>query len=693
MRQATAEKILPYDPRRLSDMAVENEALRQEIRYARESAEITADLVVKQFEETERLLSQIQESNSQRKAVLDSALQVAIISSNNQGLITLFNKGAERMLGYKAKEVIGKHTPEIFHEPLELQRRCGHLRDVNGKPIEGIQLFFHYAAQRTPWQTEWVYVRKDGTTLSVNMSINALRNAEGSMIGFLCMATDITEKKRSERALKESERNYRQLVNSIPNIVFKGYADGSIDFFDDKIEKLTGYAKEEFNTRKINWFDMVVDEDLPAIKEKFIHALRSDKSYIRQYRIRKKSGEIVWIEGGSQIICDEKGRIKFITGAFLDISERKSAEKALHESEAKYRSLFDSGPNPIFVLDRTTLEILDANPSAEETYGYSKDELLGRAFTDLGSLEDETRAESLLENENWPEACMVSQRARHRKRDGEQLFIKMKICPIRYRDRDAVILAVTDITDSVKKDAQLFQASKMTTLGELSAGVAHELNQPLNAIKIGSEYLKRMAQDRKMPPLDDLLEASSAISEQVDRASEIIRRLRNFGRKPDFEKTRVPINTAIRNVAGIIGQQLSLQGIDLDLDLDSSEPEILANGNLLEQVVFNVVTNARDAIEQRAHRSDDGLDHSIRIQSFLNADATGFIVSDDGIGIPEDNKEKIFEPFFTTKEVGKGVGLGLSIIYGIVRDFGGTIDMESALGKGTTITFTFPNVV
>ena len=674
-------------------MAAENEALRREIRYARESAEITADLVVKQFEETERLLSQFQEANSQRKAVLDSALQVAIISSNNQGKITLFNKGAERMLGYTAKEVIGKHTPEIFHEPLELQRRCRHLRDVNGKSIEGIQLFFYYAAQRTPRQTEWVYVRKDGTTLSVNMSINALRDAEGSMIGFLCMATDITEKKRSERALKESERNYRQLVSSIPNIVFKGYADGSIEFFDDKIEKLTGYAKEEFNTRKINWFDIVVDEDRPAIKEKFIHALRSDRSYIRHYRIRKKNGENLWIEAGSQIICDEKGRIKFITGAFLDISERKSAEKALHESEAKYRSLFDSGPNPIFVLDRTTLEILDANPSAEETYGYSKDELLGRAFTDLGSLEDETRAESLLENENWPEACIVSQRARHRKRDGEQLFIKMKICPIRYRDRDAVILAVTDITDSVEKDAQLFQASKMTTLGELSAGVAHELNQPLNAIKIGSEYLKRMAQDRKMPPLDDLMEASSAISEQVDRASEIIRRLRNFGRKPDFEKTRVPINTAIRNVAGIIGQQLSLQGIDLDLDLDPSEPEILANGNLLEQVVFNVVTNARDAIEQRAHESDAGLDRSIRIQSFLNADAAGFIVSDDGIGIPEDNKEKIFEPFFTTKEVGKGVGLGLSIIYGIVRDFGGTIDMKSELGEGTEITFTFPNVL
>ena len=175
--------------------------------------------------------------------------------------------------------------------------------------------------------------------------------------GFLCIAMDITEKKRSEKALAESERNYRLLIDNIPNIVFKGYADGSIDFFDDKIEALTGFSKELFLSRNMKWNDIIYDEDRALVRQAFIKALKRDKSYIREYRICKNNGEFVWVEASSQIVCDDEGNIEFITGAFLDITERrKLAEHALHESEEKYRSLFNSGPNPIFVLDQQSLE-------------------------------------------------------------------------------------------------------------------------------------------------------------------------------------------------------------------------------------------------------------------------------------------------------------------------------------------------
>jgi PAS domain S-box-containing protein len=692
MYPSTAEKPLPMEPEQLRNLIMDNEILRREIRYARESAELTADLVVKQFEETERLLRQFQEANAQRKAVLDSALQVAIIATDNEGTITMFNKGAEQMLGYSAEEIIGKYTPELFHMASELEERAGGSRgEVPGSP-RVVDLLLEGAGRRTPRETEWSYVRKDKTTLSVKLSINALRNAEGAMVGFLCMATDNTEKRRSELALKESERNYRLLVNRIPNIVFKGYADGTIEFFDDKIEALTGYPKEVFNQKKINWFDLILKEDLPSVREKFIEALRSDMTYIRQYRIRKKNGEILWIEAGSQIICDENGRIKFIMGAFLDITVRKEAERALHESEEKYRSLFDSGPNPIFVLDRETLEILDANPSAQETYGYSKDELIGKAFTELGPLVGDTGSENLLDADDWAGACMESQRASHKKRDGSPIFLKLKTCHITYRDRDAVILAATDITDSIVKDTQLFQASKMATLGELSTGVAHELNQPLNAIKIGNEYLRKVIKDGKIPRAEDLSAVATAVSAQVDRAAEIIGRLREFGRKPDIEKTHVSLNVPIRNVLGIIGRQLGLLDIDIKLDLDPDGPKILANTNYLEEVVFNILTNARDAIEQKAQESGGPSEKTILIKTFYTDENAGFKISDTGIGIPKHNREKVFEPFFTTKEVGKGVGLGLSMIYGIVRDFNGTIDIKDRTDGGTTFVFTFPRV-
>ena len=327
--------------------------------------------------------------------------------------------------------------------------------------------------------------------------------------------------------------------------------------------------------------------------------MRTDKSYMREYRFLSKSGDIIWVQDGGQIIYGENGEVDFIIGAFLDITERKLAEKALHESEEKYRSIFNSGPNPIFVLDRTTLEILDANPIAEETYGYLKEELIGRSFSFLGPVDDLTGRIFEFDHEDWPKACVVSSKVQHYKKGHIAFYVRVTACPIRYKNRDAIILATTDITEMIEKDAQLLQASKMTTLGEMSAGIAHELNQPLNAIKMGSEYLKMMAENRKKIADSNLVEVANQISAQVDRASEIINRLREFGRKPEFAKKKVDLNKAVRVIHGIVHQQLSLQNINVKIELAENLPPILAHNTRIEQVIFNLITNARDALNQK----------------------------------------------------------------------------------------------
>ncbi len=668
-------------------LAVENEVLKEEIRVSRESAEITASLVVKQFEETESVLRRLQVANAQRKAVLDSATQMAILATDNQGLIVVFNKGAENLLGYAAEDVIGRQTPLLFHRADELEARAEALSAETGRRAEGMEVFFQYVRQGWDEQLEWTYVRKDGSQFPVSMSINALRDAEGAISGLLCIAADITEKKRSEQALKESERNYRLLINTIPNIVFKGYPDGSIDFFDDKIEYLTGYPRQLFMSRQLKWTDLIVEDDRSMARDRFITALRGDKQYVREYRIRKRSGEMVWLQASSQIVCDEDGRIHFISGAFLDISERKKAEEALHDSEEKYRSLFDSGPNPIFVLEPITLQILDVNPAAIDLYGYTKEELLGFCFSELGEFEITEQGLAFGAAASWPEGCFINQKARHRKKDGSPFYIRVKSCPIKYKGREALILAATDITESIEKDAQLFQSSKMKTLGEMSAGIAHELTQPLNAIKIGNEFIKRKIQLGMAVGIEDLERVASAVTGQVERASEIINRLREFGRKPDFKKEPVNLNAAISHVMQIIGQQLVLNNIQVIYDLDPQLPDILANQNRLEQVIFNLVSNARDAVEPLPR--DDGSRRRITLQTCTHGGEVVCALTDTGIGIAEDAVEKIFEPFFTTKEVGKGMGLGLSISYGIVRDYGGRIEVKSKEGQGTRVELRF----
>jgi C4-dicarboxylate-specific signal transduction histidine kinase len=242
----------------------------------------------------------------------------------------------------------------------------------------------------------------------------------------------------------------------------------------------------------------------------------------------------------------------------------------------------------------------------------------------------------------------------------------------------------------MEKDAQLFQASKMTTLGEMSAGIAHELNQPLNTIKIGSDFLKTMVQKGQSIPPEKMLQVVTVVNNQIERASDIINRLREFGRKSDFKKELVCLNTTIREVMAIVHQQLILQNIQVKCNLDETAPMILANKNRLEQIIFNLVTNARDAIQHCSLGEENGKKCMIKITSRAAGSAVIFSITDTGIGIPEDTKEKIFEPFFTTKDVGKGMGLGLAITYGIVRDFGGNIEVESHPGKGTCFTIQFP---
>ncbi|MGE4291540.1 MAG: ATP-binding protein [Desulfovibrio sp.] len=361
----------------------------------------------------------------------------------------------------------------------------------------------------------------------------------------------------------------------------------------------------------------------------------------------------------------------------------------LRESEEKYRSLFDSGPDPIFVVDLNSGEIRDANPRAEELYGYGRGELLGRPFVSLGP-EHNADCLSHFREEKGGAGCIYYPKLIHFRRDNEPFFVNMHACPISYRGRAAIIVAAADITEMIEKDAQLIQAAKMKTLGEMSAGVAHELNQPLNAIKMGSEYLA-LAEEGVQIDANQRCEVLAEISTQVDRASEIINTLRAFGRKSELITEKVNLNAPVRAVLSMIRRQFELENIRFELDLTEGLPLLLGHSNRLQQVFFNLFTNARDAIDAFAPESGD---NPRRI--FIRTGGTGgrvfAEVGDTGGGIPENVRAKIFEPFFTTKETGQGMGLGLAISYGIVKDYGGEISIRSDPGQGTVFRLEFPAI-
>lgn len=359
----------------------------------------------------------------------------------------------------------------------------------------------------------------------------------------------------------------------------------------------------------------------------------------------------------------------------------------LHESEEKYRSLFDSGPDPVFVLSAENGEVLDANPRAEELYGYAPGELAGVPFERFGAEEQSDFIDSF--QDIGDAGCIYFPKQIHSKKNGEPFFVNMHACPISYRGKPAVIVAATDITEMIEKDAQLIQAGKMKTLGEMSAGVAHELNQPLNAIKMGTEYLL-MAKEGvviSQAQHDDIL---TEMGQQVDRASEIINTLRAFGRKSDMVTEKVNINDAIGSVLSIVRRQFELDNLRFELNLAPTLAPINAHSNRLQQVFFNLISNARDAINDHCDPASSHCERSITLRTGSTDGRIVAEVGDTGGGIPKDVQSKIFEPFFTTKETGQGMGLGLAISYGIVKDYGGELRIESEIGQGTVFRLEFP---
>ncbi len=369
----------------------------------------------------------------------------------------------------------------------------------------------------------------------------------------------------------------------------------------------------------------------------------------------------------------------------LDITERKALEERLEKSERKYHEIFNHIPNPVFVLDIYTLEIIDCNESVPAVYGFDKHDIIGRSFLDLFLDDERDRYANALKTDT------VLNQVKQMHRDGRTIFVNIRISPSEYPGREVLLVTTSDITKRLEAEQQLIQASKMATLGEMATGVAHELNQPLSVIKTASSFFIRKldyTEPIDPPVLSNMLRK---IDTNVDRATRIINHMRQFARKSDMRLEKVQLNQVLEKAFEIFSQQLKLWGIEVRWELDDRLPKILADPGRLEQVFINLLLNARDAIEEEWTAKEAGPgEKTITLKTRCDSRRVICEVCDTGKGVPAAIADKIFEPFFTTKEVGKGTGLGLSISYGIVQDCRGSIRVVRRRTGGTCFVVEFP---
>jgi len=409
------------------------------------------------------------------------------------------------------------------------------------------------------------------------------------------------------------------------------------------------------------------------------------RSYFSEETGINKDGTTTYWFVKSSPIRNTQGEIVAAMEISLDITSRKQLEEKLIQSEKKYHDIFSNMPNPVFVLDADTLEILDCNDRVEDVYGYSKDEMINKSFLKLFKEEEKDQYATRLKT------SVVINRAKCMNKEGKTLFISVRVSVSEFEERKVLLVTTPDITKRLETEQQLIQAGKMATLGEMSTGVAHELNQPLSVIKTASSFFMKKIRKGDRIRDDILLSLSEEIDSHVDRAAKIINHMREFGRKSDIKLVKVQINDVLKRSFEMFSQQLKVRGIDVVWDIKEDIPMIMANPDHLEQVFINLLVNARDAIEGKWKLKEQKNDSNIITLKTRSEEKRVIAeICDTGPGIPEAISDKIFEPFFTTKEVGEGTGLGLSISYGIIKECGGNIKVASSNEKGTCFAITFP---
>lgn len=374
-----------------------------------------------------------------------------------------------------------------------------------------------------------------------------------------------------------------------------------------------------------------------------------------------------------------------------EIAERQRTEAALRDSEARYRQLFQTITDPLFVYDRETLAYLAVNDAAIAEYGYSYDEFLAMTIRDVRPPEDVPALLTMLDQSG----TSLEQRGiwRHQKKNGEIISVEISACGLTFAGRPACLVQARNVTEKQQLEEQFRQAQKMEAIGRLAGGIAHDFNNLVTVIKGYSEMLQS-----RLAPNDPMGQPLGEIQKAGERARALTRQLLAFSRQQVLTPQVLNLNAVVLDTEAML-RRLIGEDVILTTHLSPTLGQVKADPGQIEQVLMNLAVNARDAMPQGGtltlETQSVSLDEAFcRSRAELTpGDYVVLTVSDTGCGIDAATQAKMFEPFFTTKAVGKGTGLGLATVHGIVAQSGGHIAVESTVGQGTTFRVYLPLVL
>lgn len=512
----------------------------------------------------------------------------------------------------------------------------------------------------------------------------------------LQLTLEIDERQLAEAALRESEKKYRYLTDKMYDVAWITDMNLRTVYVSPSIETALGFTPEERMAQDIS--EQITPETLNRIREILVKEQEleiqgeSDPERTLTYEVEyyHKDGSIRCCENIASGVRDDEGVVIGFHGVSRDITERKKAEKALLESERKYRELVDFLPVAIYEMDMQG-NVISGNPAIFKLFGYVQSDLEEglNALRSMISPDDYNRAvETGLRVLNGEQTGGTEYTGI--KKDGS-IFPFLNVAgPIIHENKPVGLRgAIIDLTrqKQAEEDLQnaqdmLLQSEKLAAIGRLSAGVAHEILNPVNIISMELQLLQTM---KNLPT--DMQDELKVCMQQIDRIVTITENLKTFSRIPSKKVVLTSINEIIENIIVLYATQLKIESVELDVQYQSELAEIVADKEKIEQVVLNLIANAVDAMKGKKKKI-------LRIiteqESAPEERQLKITIADTGNGIKSEVMPKIFEPFFTTKEPGKGTGLGLSIAYGIIHDHGGRIWAENNEWGGASFYITLP---
>ena len=615
----------------------------------------------------------LQESEERFRNLMENIDTVAVQGYGPDGITQYWNKASERLYGYNQQEAIGCNLLDLIIPP--------EMKDDVAKAIREMA----ESCQAIP-SGELLLMHKDGSRVPV-LSYHAIVKVPGREQELFCLDVDITERKRAEEALREQRDFSESLIDTAQAIILVLDTKGRIVRFNSYMEQLVGYDLDE--VKGMDWFETFLTPEIDrTVKPLFEKIVADSHTSGNVNPIIAKDGRTILVEWHNKTLKDKNGRTVGILAIGQDITEREQAEKNLKMAHEKLLTILDSIDATVYVADRNTHEILFMNQKMVTVFGGNKTGgVCYSAFRNNSAPCECCTNDQLIDKDGNPGSVCIW----HDKNPVTGRYFINHDRAIEWTDGRLVRMQIaTDITELKRVEAQLHQAQKMESVGRLAGGVAHDFNNMLGVI-LGHTEMALEETD----PASPLHPGLQSVQHAAERSAALTRQLLAFARKQTVAPKILDCNDA---VSGMLNMVRRLIGEDIDLVwLPHSDLwPIKMDPSQLDQILANLCVNARDAIagvgKVTIETENISFDEASCTQhpGLRPGEYVLLAVSDNGCGMDQDTLLHLFEPYFTTKELGKGTGLGLATVYGVVKQNNGFINVYSEPGQGTTIKTYLP---